>query len=75
MTALRSTRAARAVGVVVPVHDEEDLLPVALESVEEALDALPSAVCRRVAVVLDDCRDDSSAVAHAWAGRVGALVV
>ncbi len=75
MTALRSTRAARAVGVVVPVHDEEDLLPVALESVEEALDALPSAVSRRVAVVLDDCRDDSSAVAHAWAGRVGALVV
>ena len=69
------TRTARAVGVVVPVHDEEELLPSALEGVEEAIDALPSATACRVAVVLDDCRDGSAAVAHAWARRVGALVI
>jgi hypothetical protein len=75
MSRLRVARAVRAVGVVVPVHDEEELLPLALAGVEEAIDALPSGVARRVAVVLDDCRDGSAAVAHAWAGRVGASVI
>jgi hypothetical protein len=65
----------RAVGVVLPVHDEEELLPLALQGLEEAIEALPSAVSCRVAVVLDDCRDGSSGVTHAWAGRVGALVI
>jgi glycosyltransferase involved in cell wall biosynthesis len=68
-------RTARAVGVVMPVHDEEELLPVALQGVEEAVDALPSGISRLVVVVLDDCRDGSDAIAHAWAERVGARVM
>jgi len=75
MSAGAGRRPASVVGVVVPVHDEEDLLPAALEGVEEAVDALLPPTSCRVAVVLDDCRDGSLAVAQAWAGRVGALVV
>ena len=75
MSAGSGQRAPVAVGVVVPVHDEEDLLPAALEGVEEAVDALPLSTSCRVAVVLDDCRDGSSAVARAWARRVRALVI
>jgi Glycosyl transferase family 2 len=74
MSARSEGRAAAAVGIVVPVHDEEDLLPAALEGVEEAVDALPPATSCRIALVLDDCRDGSADVAHAWASRVGALV-
>jgi hypothetical protein len=75
MSTVPERRAAAVVGVVVPVHDEEDLLPAALEGVEEAVDALSPPTPCRVAVVLDDCRDGSIAVAQAWASRVGALVV
>jgi cellulose synthase/poly-beta-1,6-N-acetylglucosamine synthase-like glycosyltransferase len=75
MSRVDSTRATSLVGVVLPVHDEEELLPVALEGIEQAVDALPSAISCRVAVVLDGCRDGSAAVADAWAGRVGALVI
>ena len=75
MSAGAGRRAPVAVGIVVPVHDEEDLLPAALDGVEEAVDALSPPTSCRVAVVLDDCRDGSSAVARAWAGRVRALVI
>jgi hypothetical protein len=75
MSRLDGIRAAAVVGVVMPVHDEEELLPGALEGVEQAVGALPSATPCRVVVVLDGCRDGSSAVAHAWASRVGALVI
>ena len=75
MSAGTGRRPPVAVGVVVPVHDEEDLLPTALEGIDEAVDALPTPTSCRVAVVLDDCRDGSSAVARAWASRVGALVI
>src|ERR1700722_3543443 len=68
-------RTTSLVGIVLPVHDEEERLPAALEGIEQAVDSLPSAISCRVAVVLDDCRDGSAAIAHAWAGRVGALVV
>ena len=70
MSAGTGRRAAVAVGVVVPVHDEEDLLPAALEGVEEAVDALPPPISCRVAVVLDDCRDGSSRC-RAGLGRPG----
>jgi glycosyltransferase involved in cell wall biosynthesis len=75
MSRVEAMRGAAVVGIVLPVHDEEELLPVALEGIEEAVDALPPAIMCRVVVVLDDCRDGSSAVAHAWAGRTGAQVV
>jgi hypothetical protein len=71
----RTENRARLVGIVLPVHDEEALLPLALEGIEEAVAALPPGITSRVAVVLDDCCDGSSAVAHAWSARVGALVM
>jgi Glycosyl transferase family 2 len=75
MSRTGARRAPEMVGIVLPVHDEEELLPLALEGIEQAVDALPPGMSCRVAVVLDDCRDGSSAVAHAWASRVGALAI
>ncbi len=68
-------RSIAAVGIVLPVHDEEDLLPGALQSLELAVDELATSISCRVAVVLDSCRDASSAIAGCWAGRSGALVI
>jgi glycosyltransferase involved in cell wall biosynthesis len=68
-------RTISVVGVVLPVHDEETLLPGALEAIEGAVAALPAAIKGLVAVVLDDCRDGSAATAVAWAIRVGAVVL
>jgi len=69
-TSQRLTR-TRAVGVVVPVHNEEELLGLALSSLEEALLAL-----RRwkleigVAVVLDSCSDASGQVVEDWMEQI-----
>ncbi|WP_235492720.1 MULTISPECIES: glycosyltransferase [unclassified Leifsonia] len=58
-----------AIGVVIPVNDEEGLLPRCLAALREALDEL--AVQRRyppavyVVLVLDDCTDGSAAIAAA----------
>jgi glycosyltransferase involved in cell wall biosynthesis len=53
-----------AVGVVVPAHDEEALLPACLASVRAALDRVrrTRGVVTRLVVVLDACRDGSAAV-------------
>ena len=53
-------------GVVLPVHDEEQLLPGSLQALEVAVAALPSSISCRVAIVLDQCGDASSAIADAW---------
>lgn len=64
----------RAVAVVVPVHDEEDLLAECLASIAAAAAELraerPEVDCR-VWVVLDDCTDDSAGIAR----RAGAETV
>lgn len=59
------------VHVVVPVHDEEELLPRALASLGEAAGHLSLShphVSVGVTLVLDDCRDGSAAVVarHFW---------
>jgi glycosyltransferase involved in cell wall biosynthesis len=64
-----------AVGVVLPVHDEEELLPTALASVSDALAGLPPQIETRVAVVLDDCSDMSSDIATEWSRRHEAVLV
>ena len=59
------TAAVRAVGVVVPARDEEQLLPGCLASVEAAVAELASMrpeVTAAVVVVLDRCRDGSARV-------------
>jgi glycosyltransferase involved in cell wall biosynthesis len=63
----------RAVSVVIPVHDEEELLGECLASVTVAREHLrtthPDVTCR-VWVVLDACRDASDAVAEAADVRI-----
>ncbi|HVA21637.1 MAG TPA: glycosyltransferase [Candidatus Micrarchaeia archaeon] len=53
-----------AVGVVVPAHNEEALLPDCLDALERAMDRV--AVPARTVLVLDACEDGSAAAA---AGR------
>ncbi len=55
------------IGVVIPAHNEEELLPACLRSLRVASQA--SALrgeAVRVVVVLDRCSDETGAVAHAW---------
>lgn len=52
----------RAVAVVIPVHDEDELLGACLDSVALAVAAVPH-VQVAVVVVLDDCHDDSAVIA------------
>ncbi len=64
-----------AVAVVVPARDEETLLPVCLDSVAVAVEALRTRrpdVPTQVVVVLDACTDGSAAVV---AGRAGVATV
>jgi glycosyltransferase involved in cell wall biosynthesis len=60
----------RALGVVVPAHDEEDLLPACLASLHRAARALRGCEVHLV-VVADSCRDRTAEVAR----RGGAAVV
>jgi hypothetical protein len=64
-----------AVGVVLPVHNEESLLPGALEALERAVNAVPPQYDRRVAVVLDRCGDASALIAQTWGDWFGAIVL
>lgn len=67
------------VAVVIPVHDESELLARCLQSVVAAADAARHRVTTSIVVVLDDCSDDSPAIAVRHpvvtvtidAGRVG----
>lgn len=54
--------AVAQVGVVVPAHEEEELLPHCLDALERATAAL--VVPWLVVVVLDDCRDHSATAAR-----------
>lgn len=56
-----------AVGIVVPVHNEERLLPVALASLQAASDRLDPRVEVLISVVLDGCTDRSGDIAEAFA--------
>lgn len=60
-------RNIRAVGIVLPVHNEELLLPRALDALGQTAAGLPAGVECRAAVVLDDCTDDSLVIARQWA--------
>ncbi|MFF7196114.1 glycosyltransferase [Streptomyces sp. NPDC008079] len=61
-----------AIAVVIPAHNEEALLPAALEAVAAAARHPALAAVRiRTVVVADSCRDGTARIAH----RAGALVV
>lgn len=56
-----------AVGVVIPVHNEEELLGAALASLVDAFTNLRGrGLDMRAAVVLDNCHDDSAKVVAEW---------
>jgi hypothetical protein len=57
----------KAIGVVLPVHDEEDLLGDALDAIDDAFSHIEATAieCRTV-VVLDACRDASAAISRRW---------
>ncbi len=73
MTGSRSS--IEAVGIVLPVHNEEQLLPHALEAIARSAARLPRGVKCLTAIVLDACSDGSSHVAHQWAEDGWTLVV
>jgi SAM-dependent methyltransferase len=49
-----------AIGVVVPAHNEEDLIGGCLRALRKALQELPAAVDRAICVVADRCTDATS---------------
>ena len=54
-------------GVVLPVHDEEEALLPALRGLERAMGAVTDhGIACRLVVVLDDCSDSSPDVVHQW---------
>jgi hypothetical protein len=67
-----SVRRTTAIGVVVPVHNEELLLGKSLTALGAAFAqvAMQAAVCR-TAIVLDACHDRSALVARQWMRRLG----
>jgi hypothetical protein len=66
-----SHRHLQAVGVTIPVHNEEERLPSALQSLESACaEVEDSGLSLRVTLVLDACRDSSGAVARGWKWKV-----
>jgi hypothetical protein len=71
--AVTSTRArAEAIrfGVVVPVHDEERLIPLALGALDRAMAAVADInVDVGIAIVLDRCSDGSHELVEGWRGR------
>jgi glycosyltransferase involved in cell wall biosynthesis len=68
-------RRITAVGVVIPIHNEEELLGGALNALDNALNALPATIDHRVALVLDACRDASQDIARRWAAENSAVLV
>jgi glycosyltransferase involved in cell wall biosynthesis len=66
----------KAVGVVVPVHNEEELLGPALGAIERAFsEVMHGGIECRTAIVLDACSDDSATIARHWARSLARLKV
>jgi glycosyltransferase involved in cell wall biosynthesis len=64
----------RAVGVVVPVHNEEELLGPALAAIARAFSEVTHrGIALRTAIVLDGCSDDSATIARRWARSLARL--
>ncbi|WP_158583139.1 glycosyltransferase [Nesterenkonia natronophila] len=65
------------VRIVIPARNEEDLLPLSLGAVRQAIDYAAhhehQPVSARITVVADRCRDNSAAAAAQWADEVMTL--
>jgi Glycosyl transferase family 2 len=66
MTSRPAPCRTRYIGIVVPVHDEEDLLGGALEALEAAVDQVAGQVQCHTVLVYDACRDRSRQIGTAW---------
>jgi glycosyltransferase involved in cell wall biosynthesis len=80
MTDVQSSRRTRAVGIVLPVHNEERMLRSSLNALDAAASLLGDDFPSHIVIVLDNCRDDSATVARRWiknraAGRKGRSVL
>jgi Glycosyl transferase family 2 len=57
----------KAMGVIVPVHNEEDLLRVALDAIDDASSQVTATGIEcRTAIMLDRCTDASEVIAREW---------
>jgi hypothetical protein len=61
-----SSRRTRALGIVLPVHDEEVLLGAALMALEVAVNQVAGDVPCHTVLVFDQCRDRSRDIASMW---------
>ncbi len=69
MTRFTVPHRTQAVGIVVPVHDEERLLRSALLALDTAAARVAGDLLCHLVVVLDDCRDTSEKVVRRWRRR------
>jgi hypothetical protein len=70
-TLVNEGRRTKAIGVIMPVHDEEALLDRALEAIDRAFSRVGGqGIACRSAIVLDDCNDSSATIAQRWAGAL-----
>ncbi len=71
MMSAASSRRVQAVGVTIPVRNEEQRLGPALEALTNSFAELSdSSIECCVALVLDTCRDESAPIAHGWKREV-----
>lgn len=70
MALIDSSTDIRRVVVVVPVHDEEELLPACLDALADGRAQVPDLDVFTV-VVLDSCSDGSESIARRWADGSG----
>ena len=71
MMSAASSRRVQAVGVTIPVRNEEQRLGPALEALTNSFAELSdSSIECWVALVLDTCRDESAPIAHGWKREV-----
>lgn len=61
------------IAVLIPAHNEEELLPRCLESVERARRRLPAGVTSDLIVVADDSTDETYAIARRTIGTRGCV--
>ena len=59
-------RRTRYVGIVVPVHDEEELLGGALVALEAAVNQVVENIPCHIVLVYDECRDRSREIGSEW---------
>lgn len=67
-------RSRDRLAVVVPAHDEEELLPALLDSLRVARNRLPAGVACSIVVVADACTDGTVDVARSRLGRRDVVV-